>query len=161
MKKIFLLVVLMALMPPGGLGRLFAGERPRVIVTARRETRGRSGGRKARRHHPFCLHRDRRRHAGAHPLCPRGRDGEVSLRHCPRPKPGQRPCRGDCGARRAPCCPDAGLAAVPLICEKGRLALQNGRYCYTVDCQAFAKAANGPFRRRPVCSPVVAPLRIR
>lgn len=33
MKKIFLLVVLMALMPPGGLGRLFAGERPRVIVT--------------------------------------------------------------------------------------------------------------------------------
>lgn len=33
MKKIFLLVVLVALMPPGGLGRLFAGERPRVIVT--------------------------------------------------------------------------------------------------------------------------------
>lgn len=33
MKKIFLLVVLVARMPPGGLGRLFAGERPRVIVT--------------------------------------------------------------------------------------------------------------------------------
>ena len=43
MKKIFLLVVLMALMPPGGLGRLLAGERPRVIVTTDGEADAKPG----------------------------------------------------------------------------------------------------------------------
>jgi hypothetical protein len=43
MKKIFLLVVLMALMPSGGLGRLFAGERSRVIVTTDGEADAKPG----------------------------------------------------------------------------------------------------------------------
>lgn len=43
MKKILLLVVLMALMPPGGLGRLLAGERTRVIVTTDGEADAKPG----------------------------------------------------------------------------------------------------------------------